>query len=473
MNKKLFLVSTTFVTLMLSSGAYAQDSLFLPKDGFSDLQSVKATVDLSPDIMHPGKVGRLTVKLPTNASEDRTFTFTTDSNLHFFPHNSCTISTGDKTCSVFVSAGFKNIVGEHTIKVTTAEGSITNPELKLTVNANVATKLYLGSIDQNTSPILECNISDNGPQLSSCNALDLSSIVGNNNQTALTGGALLTASNETTYLYLSGVSGENGRQMVRCQITAHGVTADTCKILNITDVDKPMHIAFNTFTTSSSSTTYAYISNDSKYIYQCTVDEQGEINNCTIQADGEFVNAAGLDTKTLAGTTYIYVGNGSNSVNYITRCTLNSGTGELSDCTHLDGGGKIFISPGHLTVNHISENLYVANVDEQNAGNNNIVACSLNNNGELTDCTVVSGLAVVYPGNIVPTNVNIDGNDSVFLYVGNQSSQKSSADMGTIRGCQLLSDKLLSCNSYGDTVDIKISDLDSSFTGGVDGIIAY
>lgn len=270
-----------------------------------------------------------------------------------------------------VSSNTNNIlqcaVSTHGGLICTPTGNLPNRQMAQGIAIHTATNgtTYAYITFQNRQDwgrIMQCTLDNSNGNLSNCLATATGIVNGD-----FLGIAFHTAANGTAYAYI----GDRNGNIWQCSIASNGNLSNCSPTPGF---DGPFGIAFNTI----NDTTYAYVTNlTGQNISQCTVNFDGTLSPCSTTAADTFTKPYGIAFHTAAnGTTYLYIDDDT----AVWQCTLNAdGSISTSSCTQAknnppEGDGDI----AFYTAGDNSTYAYITTFI-----NPSITVCPVNSDGSL------------------------------------------------------------------------------------------
>ena len=195
----------------------------------------------------------------------------------------------------------------------------------------------------------------------------------------------------TQYAY---VASTNTYRVYQCTLNSNG-TFNTCSITPASGA--PSWHPFGVTMATVNGTQYAYVADNTGKMYQCTLNTNGTLTNsgCTITpASGAPVwTPNGITFATVNGTQYAYV---ADDTRKMYRCTLNS-NGTFNTCAVTPATGAPSWRPFGSSFAIVNGTQY-AYVSNYASGNGNMYQCALNADGTFTNsgCNITPASGAPY-----------------------------------------------------------------------------
>jgi hypothetical protein len=251
-------------------------------------------------------------------------TATLPGSMSFIGNSTCTVTQTNPSCALTVNAG--NTPGTYTITPQLISGSATVSSTPSPLISTVTLPLFMYVSDYSTS-VKKCAVDPaSGNFIGSCAPM-------NSQGTAFThiSGISFNTFSSQNYGYI----GDASANLWQCPINASGDFSTICTALTNTGTafTSTRNTTFYTF----SGNTYAYVSDDSSTLFQCSIDSStGRFSGaCTALTVSGSASSQIFNTtfNTFGGVTYAYVGDHSG---ILWRCPMDNTTGHFSStCTAL------------------------------------------------------------------------------------------------------------------------------------------
>jgi hypothetical protein len=282
-----------------------------------------------------------------------------------------------------------------------------SPEDMLHVTTLPVTRAYVGD---GSNTLWQCPIGSNGDFSGDCTAHTNSTAPGFIRTIFATPYTFL----ENTYLYVTTFRNE----VWQCQINSSGEFDEACVALVDTITPNFTGFALQATFKIFSGTTYAYITNYSDIVWQCTMSSSGEfVGSCTALTNtSPFYRTQTLTFKTFSGVLYAYISDLSDT---LWQCPMSE-TGDFAgECTALTNKNPAaFYKTINATFHTFSGTTYAYVADHSNI----LWQCPMNAAGTFADdCTALTNTtSLAFKRTINATFNTVNGVTS--SYIGDLST---------------------------------------------------
>lgn len=196
---------------------------------------------------------------------------------------------------------------------------------------------------------------------------------------------------------------------------------------------------------TSSGVQYGYVTDvGNGNVFQCSLNSDGSFNACPTATGLTFPAPYGITFATVGGVQYAYIADAGTGVGFgnAYQCTLNS-DGSINSCSITPASGAPGWIPYQITFETVNGTQYAYVADNGTTPTGNVYQCTLNNDGSFNICTTTPSSPP--SSNWVPADIAFTTlNGSPYAYVANYQG----ASEGGMYVCPVNSDGSFgTCNS--------------------------